>query len=436
MISLFTKVMNIGLHSEDKSREAQQVRLTNLCAFLATLFSGVIMVIIGAGFEIWRNTIPCLLVIASTLFLSNLKYHSLARFSLVIGSNILIFVSACILGRDSGIQYCYFAVLISPFLFGEGDNWLNKGFFFTLPISLFAILELTDYSLLPRLNFDPEVTQRAYVSTMILVALVTSLIMGLMTNWHIRSERELRNSEEQYRLITENSHDIISRHLLDGSYIFISPSVKQLGYEPEEFMGRTPYEFIHEDDFYKLKDAIAKLLENKTTQAFSHRIRRKDGTHSWFESTIKMIRTRKRDLPLELQVSTRDISVRKMAENRLKEREGFLFQIFEASPIAIAIARLDGSFVEVNRSLCQFLGYPREELLNMSLASISDPEDYARNLELDTKILNNESGKVVMQKTCLRKDGSKIHATLQLGLLKSDDGKPELLVGHFVSPAH
>ena len=56
----------------------------------------------------------------------------------------------------------------------------------------------------------------------------------------------LGQSEENYRLLAENSTDMISRHDLEGHYLYASPACRSLlGYEPEELVGKPMHETAH-----------------------------------------------------------------------------------------------------------------------------------------------------------------------------------------------
>ncbi len=104
-------------------------------------------------------------------------------------------------------------------------------------------------------------------------------------------ERELRESEGRFRALAEHSTDMISRHAPDGTYTYASPACRRLlGYEPEDLVGRSAYEFFHPDDVSTVRQSHDSVLENPDVRTVVFRLRRKDGHYAWFESTSQMVR--------------------------------------------------------------------------------------------------------------------------------------------------
>ncbi|MFN8275953.1 MAG: ATP-binding protein [Chitinophagales bacterium] len=113
-----------------------------------------------------------------------------------------------------------------------------------------------------------------------------TLTVLMLYRFHV--EIKLAQSEKQYRLITENSADIICTHTMDGSIEFASPSLAILtGYTPEELHGKSPFDFVHPDDRKRL-DAFNELKSGQD-RFFQYRFRKKNGAYIWLETLVKGI---------------------------------------------------------------------------------------------------------------------------------------------------
>ncbi len=114
-----------------------------------------------------------------------------------------------------------------------------------------------------------------------------------------QTEEKLAKSEEMYRLIAENTSDAITLHKfnLKASFTYISPSGKDIfGYELEELLGKSPFDFIHPDDKKKLFPILTDYINAKlkkffigkelpTTKRIEFRFKDKEGNWRYFQST-------------------------------------------------------------------------------------------------------------------------------------------------------
>ena len=124
--------------------------------------------------------------------------------------------------------------------------------------------------------------------------------------------KTLAESEELYRLLAENSTDMISKHTPEGVYTYASPACRNLlGYEPEELLGRSVYTFFHLEDLKRMRNAHSKALERPDIYAVSYRIRRKSGSYIWFETTNRTVRDPETSEVLEIIAVSRDATERK-----------------------------------------------------------------------------------------------------------------------------
>jgi len=135
-----------------------------------------------------------------------------------------------------------------------------------------------------------------------------------------REAEDLRASEERHRFLTEYSSDMISVASWEGRYLYVSPaSCALLGHEPNELVGSTFYDKVHENDRASVRRTHLLVLEKIGAAMIAYRIQRKDGRYIWFESTIREVPRSGRDTPRELVVVSRDITERKLQEERLKD---------------------------------------------------------------------------------------------------------------------
>lgn len=133
-------------------------------------------------------------------------------------------------------------------------------------------------------------------------------------------EKELALKESLYKLVSENSSDLIAIHELDGTYKYVSPSAKDiLGYTSEELVGRNPFEFIHPDDIERLRSGPHKqALKGKAVNNIQRRARRKDGRYVWLESYANPIKDKEGNV-ISFQSSARDISEKKNEELKISK---------------------------------------------------------------------------------------------------------------------
>ncbi|MBL8523766.1 MAG: PAS domain S-box protein [Betaproteobacteria bacterium] len=129
------------------------------------------------------------------------------------------------------------------------------------------------------------------------------------------AERQLAESEERYRLMTQNMRDLISLHALDGRLTFVSPSFTTIsGHVIERVLGRSPLRLLHREDLRRTKQRFAAIVEGDATPAtITYRLRHRDGHYLWLESQVALVRAQDGTLS-HVQVASRDVTARREAE--------------------------------------------------------------------------------------------------------------------------
>lgn len=181
-----------------------------------------------------------------------------------------------------------------------------------------------------------------------------------------KSEQALRESEERYRLLAENVTDMIARHSPDGVYLYVSLSCQVLlGYQIDELIGHSAYEFFHPEDISAIQEFHNKVLQEDVFDVVTYRIRQKNGNYIWFETTAKIVYDYSTGNVKELITVSRDITKRKQTEKELKQAETKYRTIFENITQGIFQTSLNGRYLSANPALAKIYGYDSpEELIN------------------------------------------------------------------------
>jgi PAS domain S-box-containing protein len=165
------------------------------------------------------------------------------------------------------------------------------------------------------------------------------------------SENALLNSEQKFRLLAENSEDIISVHAIDGTIWYLSPSVKTvLGYEVDDIIGRPFEQYVHPDDRQKfLRADQIPSFSGKDSIIVRYRILRRDNSYLWLETIIKPI-IDEEEL-VKLICTSRNITDQKIAQEKLQKKDQLLHAVAQATHSLLINTDLDQAIRESIQTL-------------------------------------------------------------------------------------
>lgn len=245
----------------------------------------------------------------------------------------------------------------------------------------------------------------------------------------VEAEAKLRESEERYKLISQNAHDIISLMDMDGKYLFISPSIKDaLGYEVEEILGRHKSDFIHTDDLPIVHEGMQEVLEQdaKMTQAL-FRFRHKNGNYRWLEAKWGVIFNDEGE-PIYFRSTKVDMTDKILAEQKLKEKEEQYKLVSENSTDVIALYDLDGRFSFISPSCFRLLGYTVEECLGSDPMNLIHEEDLDRVRKVFADTIENKRQDVQTSYRIKKRDGEFVPVGVSLTSVLDDKGKVQYVL--------
>ncbi len=153
-------------------------------------------------------------------------------------------------------------------------------------------------------------------------------------------EEQLSDEQLQTRMLNDSFTDLVTRHTMDGHYLFASPASQVLlGYEPDNLLGQSLYELIHPDERQRMYKYFTETVNTTEMATITCRMRHKSGHHIWLETRARLtIDTSTR--PIIIAIS-RDITQLKQAQNRLRQQTHQLVALERLGRIVTATLNLD-----------------------------------------------------------------------------------------------
>jgi two-component system, sporulation sensor kinase E len=148
------------------------------------------------------------------------------------------------------------------------------------------------------------------------------IVIGRDVTQRKRVEETLRAREETYRLITENSSDMISMINRDGKVIYASPSHRQIeGFNPKKYEGKSAFQFVHPDDLCLVESQFQNTIRTRkpTRVEFRYKNKARDG---WSVMEVHGMPVVGEDGQVESIVAvSRDVTERKRTEELLRKSD-------------------------------------------------------------------------------------------------------------------
>jgi PAS domain S-box-containing protein len=181
--------------------------------------------------------------------------------------------------------------------------------------------------------------------------------------------KELQESEAKYRLLVDNSYDLICALNKEGVFTYASPSWQRiLGYDASYVIGKTIHTFVHPDDAAIFEDHFHEIIQPKKRKRVpEHRVKHADGTWRWLAASRTPVFDSDGTF-ISLVCISRDVTELKQASEALKESQQQLLDIINFLPDATFVIDTDGKVVAWNKAM--------EEMTGIKAAAMLDKGNY------------------------------------------------------------
>lgn len=188
-----------------------------------------------------------------------------------------------------------------------------------------------------------------------------------------RSERALKESARNYRLLIRNSPSIIYKGYIDGSIDFFDDKIEKLtGYRKADFLNRekTWFDLVLDSDLKAAQDVFKQALESDNSFVREYRFRANNGGIRWIEDRGQILYGENGKVDF-ITGSFLDITERKQAEGALHESEQKYRSLFNSGPNPIFVLdRKTHEILDANPSAEETYGYLRDELIGRPFSEL------------------------------------------------------------------
>jgi PAS domain S-box-containing protein len=179
-----------------------------------------------------------------------------------------------------------------------------------------------------------------------------------------QTEKALLDSERRFRSLVETTSDWVWEVNADGVYTYVSPRIRDLlGYEPEEVVGKTPFDLMPKDEAERVSALFRDIAESQKSFAGLENVNlHKDGREIVLETNGVPFGDAQGKF-LGYRGIDRDITYRKRAEERLRASEKLLNDILDASPIPQFVIDRDHRIIQWNKALEDYSGIRADDIV-------------------------------------------------------------------------
>lgn len=237
-----------------------------------------------------------------------------------------------------------------------------------------------------------------------------------------RAEAKLRESEERYRLLADNTLDLIWQTDLQLRFTYVNPAIVRVtGYTPDELIGSRLSDHCDEENFMKMAKVASKEISKGPESSgaiFEAVVLNKNKEPVSIEVHGKIVLD-KDGRPVALQGVARDITERKQAEEARLSSEKKYRTLFDESRDGVYAVLREGEITDANPSLCEMFGYTKEELIGKDFHELYvDPADrsaFQKEIEKKGFVKDYEI-------RFRKKDGTEVDCLLTASVQFADDG--------------
>lgn len=238
----------------------------------------------------------------------------------------------------------------------------------------------------------------------------------------------LRESEQRFRMLAQQLPVGVFINDIHGECRYVNDHWCWLaGLTAGQAIGLGWTRALHPDDREQVLRMWQDAGEHGSEIITQYRFRTPSGRETWLNTRAVPVRNRMGRITSYLGAST-DIADLKKIEETLRASEARFRHYFELPLIGIALTGPDKRWWEVNRRLCEMLGYRQSRLLGMTWAEMTHPDDQSTEEAQFERVMSRRAEGYSLDKRFIRQDGALLYASVSTRCVHQANGS----IDHFV----
>lgn len=242
----------------------------------------------------------------------------------------------------------------------------------------------------------------------------------------------LRESQQMLKLVL----DYIPQHVFwkDRNSVYLGCNqnfARVAGLKtPEEIVGLSDYDLPwkkEESDFFRQCDKRTMETDTPEFHIIEEQLQA-DGKQAWVDTNKVPLHDAEGNV-VGILGTFEDITERMQAEEALRDSEARFRSLFESAATGMFTISPMGRILRGNKAFCDFLGYSKNELLDLTVDDITHPTDKKRTADNYRSLIGGQCQTIDYEKCYVRKDGSTIWGRASVSSVLGDDSTPQYYVG-------
>jgi PAS domain S-box-containing protein len=219
------------------------------------------------------------------------------------------------------------------------------------------------------------------------------------------ANKALRENEEKFRNLVEQTNDWIWEVDKNGIFTYSSPKVQDIiGYEPGETLGKTTFDFMSADEAKRFGEVIGSYISQEKPFVCVEKVLIHRNVRQIIIETSGSLVFDSHGVLQGYRGISRDITERKLAEEIIKQSEARYRAIVEDQTEMICRFLSDGMLTFVNEAYCRYFDKKREELIGQSFMHFIPDED-KKLLEKQLASISKENPMASIEHRVINPDG-------------------------------